>query len=92
MEIFLPPGAFTILQRIEEYKSASSLILDATAQEELSVKHSEGTIVHASPEVEKYKGYKIFFRPGFGEPITIGEQDLIYFRDFNSSIYYAIKD
>ena len=65
------------------------------SQEDLKPKPpNTGIILFTSEELNKYQLCKIVFRENFGEDITIDgvEGDLLFFRDFNSSHYYILKD
>ncbi len=91
--IVLPKGAF-IVKRDEAVvvENKSGLIL---SQEDLKPKPpNTGVILFTSEELNKYQLCKIVFRENFGEDITIDgvEGDLLFFRDFNSSYYYILKD
>ena len=55
-------------------------------------KPNTGIIVLASPGLQHYEGCSVMFRETHAEEIKIQEQDLLFFRDFDSSIYYVVEN
>ena len=90
MNITLPKGAVMVKQRIEKYESKSSLILDDT--KELDKVYDDGEIVYAAPELQDMIGKKIKFRVNFAEFLPFQNEDLLYFRDLESSMFYIINE
>lgn len=91
--IILPPNAFMVLQDeaiVEEVKP--SLIYIMEKPKELLEKPNTGEIVYTAEELNKYQGCKVVFRTNFADKIMIGAQEFLFFRDFNSSIYYVLDD
>jgi hypothetical protein len=85
--IVLPKGAFIVKQ--DEIQKKTSLIL---TMENLNEKPNTGEIIFTSEELNEFQFCKVVFRENFSEKIDIGEyKDLLYFRDFNSSIFYVTK-
>lgn len=91
--IVLPEKAFIVKRdeaQVVEPKTTSGIIM---SQEDLKPKlPNTGTIVFTSKELNKYQLCKVVFRENFSEEIEIDGQTLLYFRDFNSSIFYVIED
>lgn len=88
--IVLPKGAFVVKRdEAKVVENSSGLILD---REELKPKlPNTGVIIFTSEELNEYQTCKVVFRENFSEKIDIEDhKDLLYFRDFNSSIYYVI--
>lgn len=85
--IVLPKGAFIVQPDKAQEKTAGGIIL-GTAQEE----PNSGIIICASEEVKQHKGKKIVYRKGFAEDIEIDGQELKFFRDLDSSIYYIVEN
>lgn len=86
--IILPQGCFTVIADAIENKTESGLYL---GKSEILVPDT-GTVTLASDTLKDKIGLKIRFRPGFAEEIEIDKVKHLYFRDFESSIYYIIKD
>lgn len=84
--MILPEGAFIVLADKAEEKTASGLILTPDAQEEPDT----GIVCFVSKDLEKHKSKKVRFRKNFSEELEIGDIKYLYFRDFNSSIYYIL--
>jgi hypothetical protein len=92
--MILPEGAFTVAQdeAVVVEKKVGGIILDIEEHNTKPKKPNTGVIFFTAPELKKYQGCKVVFRENFGEDITIGAAEYLYFRDFNSSIYYVIED
>ena len=93
----LPPGAFMLLQDEAEIKQEQvrpSLILSMEEIDKKPEKPNTGTIVFTGEGVHEYQLCKAKVRVSWAdpEPIIIEGQEYLYFRDFNSSIYYVITD
>lgn len=86
--IVLPKGAFTVLPDEVKNTTQAGIILSNTDKRESDT----GIIVYTSQELNKYQGLRIKFRPAFAEDIEIEGTKLKYFRDFDSSFYYILKD
>lgn len=87
MEIILPKGAFIVKR--DEPTESGSLIISVGPTE----KPNRGTIILTGPDLQSYKYSSVVFREIFSESIDIGEEKgLLYFRDFNSGIYYIEDD
>lgn len=86
--IVLPKGAFTVIPEKAEEKTKGGLILT----EDLIQEPDVGMIAFTSEELNEYQGMKVRFRKSFSENLNIEGISHLYFRDFNSSIYYVIKD
>ena len=81
-EIYLPEGAVLVERIQEEFKG----ILITMNQP----KSNKGTIVATCESLKDFIGKTVVFRESFSEEIDIEDKKgLLYFRDFNSSIYYA---
>lgn len=91
--VILPEGAFTVIQDAAPEKIERKTIImtldDVDAKPE---KPNTGTICYTAKELNKYQGCKVVFRENFCEEIDINGTEHLYFRDFNSSIYYVIED
>ena len=80
-EIYLPNNA-VIIERI--VKKVSTVLITE------DIKTNKGIVVAACSNLRKFVGRTIVFRENFSEPIFIeGKDNLLFFRDFESSIYYA---
>lgn len=92
--IKLPTGAFTVIQdeAVVVERKATSIILSMEDLDVKPKKPNSGTIAYTSEELNKYQGCKVVFRDNFGEDIVIKGTEMIYFRDFESSIFYVIED
>lgn len=93
--IVLPLGAFMVLQdevEVVEKSDRPSLILSMSDMDRKPEKPNTGEIVFTSEELNKYQGCKVKVRLNFADPdpIEIKGVKYLYFRDFNSSIYYVI--
>lgn len=90
--IVLPKGAFMVLQDEPiEKENKSGIILSAKPEKEK--KPNTGVIVYTSEELNKYQLCRVVFRENFGEEeIEVNGKKYIFFRDFNSQIYYVITD
>lgn len=82
--IKLPKGAFTVVREEPEKKSS---IIGVEVE-----KINRGTIMFTSEELNQYQGWVCVFREAFAETIKINGIEVLYFRDFDSSIYYVKKD
>lgn len=81
-ELYLPEGAVLVERMQEEFKG---LIITMDKS-----KPNRGTIVAACDSLKEFIGKTVVFRENFSEEIDIEDKKgLLYFRDFNSSIYYA---
>jgi co-chaperonin GroES (HSP10) len=87
--IYLPKNAVTILPDAPEEKVTASGIIMAGQEDP---EPTEGVIMFTCEELKEFQGDKVKFRPEFAEEIEIKGQRLVFLRDFNSSIYYVIKD
>lgn len=85
--LVLPKGAFTVVPDKKEEKTKGGLILGIEDQKEPDT----GVIGFTAPELKELKGSRVRFRKGFGEELDIDGVTHLYFRDYNSSIYYGIK-
>ena len=81
--IVLPIGAFIVKQ-----DEAKKSLIERTD----SKKPNTGIIVFTSVELNKYQLATVVFRENYGEKIIIDEQEYLFFRDFNSSIFYILAD
>jgi hypothetical protein len=88
INIKLPKGAF-IVKQDDIQEDNLSIILSI---KETKKKPNTGTIVFVSEELKNVLNRKVVFRENFSEPINIGDEELLFFRDFNSSIYYTVVD
>lgn len=80
--IVLPKGAFVVEKDVEE-----------TQVYGVSKTKNTGTIVFTSEELKQYQGCKVKFRESFSEEVDIEQlKKLLFFRDFDSSIFYVITD
>lgn len=87
MNRILPKGAFIVKR--DEPKESESLIINLGPAE----KPNKGTIILAGPDLQQYIYSTVVFRENYFELIDIGEEKgLLYFRDFNSSIYFIEDD
>lgn len=87
MERILPKGAFIVKR--DEPRESGSLIISVGPIE----KPNRGTIILTGPDLQSFKHSSVVFRENFYEIIDIdNEKELLYFRDFNSSIYYVEDD
>ena len=89
--IILPTGAFTVLQDEAQEVPPQKIIINLEEVHNPK-KPNTGIITYTAPELNKYQGCRVVFRENFSENIKIGETPLLYFRDFESSIYYVIED
>ena len=91
--IILPKGAFVVKQdEIKEKEEKTALILTMESINEKPKKPNTGEIIFTSEELNEFQLCKVVFRENFAEKIDIGEhKDLLYFIDFNSSIFYVTK-
>lgn len=91
--MILPPNAFMVLQDDpipeEETESLIYLLKDPAKKDE---KPNTGRIIFTAPELEQYQLEKVVFRINFADQIMIDGKEFLYFRDFNSSIYYVITE
>lgn len=71
-----------MVKRQEEEKKSSLIGVETKLK-------NIGEIIFTAPDVEHYKGMIVVFRENFCETIIVEEVEYLYFRDFNSSIYYA---
>lgn len=92
--IVLPKGAFTVIQdeAVIVKDDKPKIILSIEEVNEAPKKPNTGIIVYTSEELNKYQGCKVVFRENFCEEVNINGVEMLYFRDFESSIYYVIKD
>lgn len=84
MNIILPKGAFIVQRQEVEKKSA----IIGIEEKKLNV----GTIILTHEDLRVYEGLKVVFRESFSEEIEINGNKFLFFRDFDSSIYYVTKD
>ena len=86
---YLPPKAFIVLVQDEDIvsKTASGLFLG-----EKSIKKDTGTIVAISEDKKEFLNMKVKFRENFGEEVELNGNKYLYFRDFDTSIWYVIED
>lgn len=83
-ELYLPEGAI-LVERLQEEETKGTIILNVTP-----VKSNKGTIIATCKSLSDFIGKTVVFRENFSEEIEIeGYKNILYFRDFNSSIYYA---
>ena len=82
--IILPKGAFIVERKEVEKKS----VIIGVEEKKLNV----GTIVFTHEDLNIYQGCEVVFRESFGEEIEMLGHKLLYFRDFDLSIYYVTKD
>jgi len=80
--ITLPTGSFAVKR---DQAKPTKLILGNSVE-----KPNTGVIVFASPELQQYEGCSVMFRESHAEETKIQEEDLLFFRDFDSSIFYVI--
>ena len=79
--IYLPDKA-VIVER--EMKKVSSILITE------SEKTNKGIVIATCENLKDFIGAKVVFRENFSEPIEIEEnKNLLFFRDFDVSIYYA---
>jgi hypothetical protein len=94
--MILPKDAFMVLQdeAPEQTEFKSSLILSMADIDKKPEKPNTGTIKYAGENAKQYIGGKVTFRANFADPMEIDMygESLLYFRDFESSIYYVTKD
>lgn len=94
--ITLPKDAFMVLQdeAPQQTEFKSSLILSMAEIDKKPEKPNTGIIVFTGDNVTKYQLYKVKFRANYADPeeMEIGGKSYLYFRDFESSIYYVTKD
>lgn len=95
--IKLPPGAFMLLQDEAEKQveqERPSLILSMGEIDKKPERPNTGTIVYTGEGVHEFQLCKAKVRLNFADPdpITIDGKNYLYFRDFNSSVYYVITD
>jgi len=84
--IILPKGAFIVLQdEAQEKKNKIIVSVNKTKPK----KPNTGKIIFTSEELNKYQFYRVVFRESFAEEININGKPYLFFRDFNSSIYYV---
>jgi hypothetical protein len=91
--MILPKGAFIVKQdEIVEKEEKIAIILTMEDLKEKPKKPNTGVIIFTSEELNEFQLYRVVFRENFFEKIDVGEyKDLLYFRDFNSSIFYVTK-
>lgn len=92
--MILPKGAFMVLQDlavVKETDSRPSLILSMEEIDSKPKKPNTGSIVFVGEGVEEYLYHKVRFREQFSEVIEVDGIEYLFFRDYNSSIYYATK-
>lgn len=80
--IQLPEKAFAIIQD-EPVTQKTGLILDMKPKEV-----DTGIVVLAGPDLQDKVGVKVRVRLTHGEKMPIRGHEVVYFRDFESSIYY----
>lgn len=95
--IVLPPGAFMLLQdeaKIKEQTERPSLILSMEEIDKKPERPNSGIITFTGEGVHEYQGCFARVRLNFADPdpVNIDGIDYLYFRDFNSSVQYAITD
>jgi len=95
--IILPKEAFMVLQDeaiVKEKTAISSLILSMDEIDKKPEKPNTGTIVFTGDNVTKYQLCKVKFRANYAdtEEMKINGESYLYFRDFESSIFYVTKD
>lgn len=86
--IVLPKGAFTVLADKPIAVTDGGIILDEQSQEPVNT----GKICYTHVDLNKYQGCKVVFRINHAEEIKIKGIDHLYFRDFDSSIFYLIEE
>lgn len=79
---------------IKEKTAVSSLILSMDEIDKKPEKPNTGIIVFTGSNVTKYQLHKVKFRANYADPeeIEISGKSYLYFRDFESSIYYVTED
>jgi hypothetical protein len=92
--IRLPKGAFMLLQdeaEIKEKTAISSLILSMDEIDKKPEKPNTGKIIFTSQELNEFHGCKAVVRLNYADPdpIVIDGISYLFFRDFESSIYYV---
>lgn len=97
MRRHLPPGAFMLLQDEPEQTEQTerpSLILSMQEIDKKPERPNTGTIVFTGEGVHEFQLCKAKVRLNYADPdpIEIDGKEYLYFRDFNSSIYYVITD
>lgn len=80
--IILPKGAVIVLQ--DEIKEGAILGVE-------NKKPNTGELIFTSKELNHLQGKKIVFRENYGEGLTIGLIEYLYFRDLESSMFYIIE-
>lgn len=90
----LPKGAFTVIQdeAPKTVEKKTTIIMSLEEVDAKPQKPNTGTICYTATELNRYQGCKVVFRENFCEEILINGVDHLYFRDFESSIYYVIED
>lgn len=86
--IILPEGTFTVIPDEKQEKTKAGIILDT----DTVVLPDTGVVAFTSEDLKKYQGTKVRFRIPFAEMLEIEGVKHLYFRDFNSSIYYIIEN
>lgn len=95
--MILPKDAFMVLQDepvIKEKTAISSLILSMEEIDKKPEKPNTGVIKYAGENFKQFIGWKVKFRENYADPAEIDMygESLLYFRDFELSIYYVKKD
>lgn len=92
--IELPKGAFMVIQDDTPEKTDLTKIKGLITEEMMKdpKRPNTGEITFTSKELKHYQGLDVCFRESFGEEIEIEGTIFLFFRDFNSSIYYVLTN
>lgn len=88
--VMLPGECMLIKRDKPAEKTASGIFLGDSSTEKIDT----GTIVKIGMtlEVPKYIGKKVRFRESFGESLIIDNEEYLFFRELEPSIYYYINE
>ena len=95
--MILPKDAFMVLQDavvVKEKTAIPSIIISMEEIDKKPEKPNTGVIVFTGENVTKYQLCKVKFRANYADPeeIEVDGKSYLYFRDFESSIFYVTKD
>lgn len=85
--IVLPKGTFTVIKDEAKKQTESGIFLGDNDTKDIDT----GIIAFTSVELNELQGAKVRFRPHFGEELEIEGIKHLYFRDYDSSIWYRIE-
>jgi hypothetical protein len=86
--MILPINCFIVVPDPKKERTEGGLILTEKYDQN---KVDTGVVTYTGENLSNMVGKKIRYRETFGEKIDINSVPHLYFRDFDSSVYYIIE-